>query len=137
MALITDAVLVTSGRVGFVKTTVRYWYVSNFQLVLTVQDLVFREIRVFEKSVVGQCSEEVEEVEGIERIKGIFHLFDPLAPTPLFYAEKEEAASFDLPVSGAVEPGEEPQRRSLLRAGMTVVWMILLAAGYAWRACSQ
>lgn len=36
-----------------------------------------------------------------------------------------------------VEPEEEPVRRSLLRAGMTVVWMILLAAGYAWRACSS
>jgi hypothetical protein len=32
---------------------------------------------------------------------------------------------------------EEPVKRSLLRAGMTLVWMVLLAAGYAWRACSQ
>jgi hypothetical protein len=35
------------------------------------------------------------------------------------------------------EEEQEPVRRSLLRAGMTVVWMVLLAAGYAWRACSQ
>lgn len=32
---------------------------------------------------------------------------------------------------------EEPVRRSLIRAGMTVLWMVLLAAGYAWRSCSQ
>lgn len=41
---------------------------------------------------------------------------------------------------GPVDAGdldEEPVRRSLLRAGMTVLWMVLLAAGYAWRACSQ
>jgi hypothetical protein len=31
---------------------------------------------------------------------------------------------------------EEPGRRSLLRAGMSVVWMILLAAGYLWKNCS-
>jgi len=37
----------------------------------------------------------------------------------------------------AMEADEEPVRRSLLRAGMTVLWMVLLAAGYAWRACSQ
>ena len=44
----------------------------------------------------------------------------------------------DLPVSeSALEPEAVPARRSLLRAGMTVLWMILLAAGYAWRACSQ
>jgi hypothetical protein len=27
-------------------------------------------------------------------------------------------------------------KRSLLRVGMSVLWMIVLAAGYAWRACS-
>ncbi len=44
----------------------------------------------------------------------------------------------DLPVSeSALEPEAVPARRSLLRAGMTVLWMTLLAAGYAWRACSQ
>ena len=44
----------------------------------------------------------------------------------------------NLPVSeSALEPEAVPARRSLLRAGMTVLWMILLAAGYAWRACSQ
>ncbi len=31
---------------------------------------------------------------------------------------------------------EEPGRRSLLRAGMSVVWMILLAAGYLWKSCN-
>lgn len=30
----------------------------------------------------------------------------------------------------------EPGRRSLLRAGMSVVWMILLAAGYLWKNCT-
>ena len=41
------------------------------------------------------------------------------------------------PTSGVPVEEEEPVRRSLIRAGMTVVWMVLLAAGYAWRACSQ
>jgi hypothetical protein len=41
------------------------------------------------------------------------------------------------PGNQAEAEGEEPVRRSLVRAGMTVVWMVLLAAGYAWRACSQ
>ncbi len=27
-------------------------------------------------------------------------------------------------------------RRSLMRAGMSVIWMVVLAAGYTWRACS-
>ena len=63
-----------------------------------------------------------------------------LVASPLSYSN--EAGSLtalpDLPVpDGAVEPEEEPGRRSLLRAGMTVMWMILLAGGYAWRACSQ
>ena len=40
-------------------------------------------------------------------------------------------------MSGTGPVDEEPVRRSLMRAGMTVVWMVLLAAGYAWRACSQ
>ena len=44
----------------------------------------------------------------------------------------------DFPVSqAAVEPEAQPARRSILRAGMTVMWMVLLAGGYAWRACSQ
>jgi hypothetical protein len=30
---------------------------------------------------------------------------------------------------------EKPGRRSLLRAGMSVVWMILLAGGYLWKNC--
>ncbi len=41
------------------------------------------------------------------------------------------------PAEVPLEESEEPVRRSLLRAGMTVLWMVLLAAGYAWRACSQ
>jgi len=41
------------------------------------------------------------------------------------------------PREDRVEPEEEPARRSLLRAGMTFVWMILLAGAYAWRACSE
>ncbi len=63
-----------------------------------------------------------------------------LAATPLSYTTEagNMAATPSLPMRGAaVEPEEEPARRSLLRAGMTVMWMILLAAGYAWRACSQ
>ncbi len=64
---------------------------------------------------------------------------EPLAAIPLVYNQAGTVtATTDLPVRGAaVEPEEEPVRRSLLRAGMTVMWMILLAAGYAWRACSQ
>ena len=47
-------------------------------------------------------------------------------------------ATPDLPFAAdPVEAEGEPARRSLLRAGMTVVWMVLLAGGYAWRACSQ
>ncbi len=63
-----------------------------------------------------------------------------LAAIPLSYTSEAGMLEVtpDLPVGGAaVEPEEEPTRRSLLRAGMTVMWMILLAAGYAWRACSQ
>ena len=63
-----------------------------------------------------------------------------LAALPLSYTNEAGtlAATPNLPVTGAaLEPEEEPQRRSLLRAGMTVMWMILLAGGYAWRACSQ
>ena len=63
-----------------------------------------------------------------------------LAALPLSYTNEagEIAATPSLPVRGdPLEPGEEPTRRSLLRAGMTVMWMILLAGGYAWRACSQ
>ncbi len=41
------------------------------------------------------------------------------------------------PANDPIELEEEPVKRSLLRAGMTVLWMVLLAAGYAWRACSQ
>ena len=32
---------------------------------------------------------------------------------------------------------EEPGGRSLLRAGMSVIWMILLAAGYLWKSCTE
>jgi hypothetical protein len=43
----------------------------------------------------------------------------------------------ELPSEDATtEPEEAPARGSLMRAGMTVLWMVLLAAGYAWRACS-
>ena len=38
-------------------------------------------------------------------------------------------------LEAAVE--EQPGKRSLLRAGMSVVWMILLAAGYLWKSCSE
>ena len=60
----------------------------------------------------------------------------------LSFADDAEAIRSlpDLPPiasTAAIEPEEGPARRSLLRAGMTVMWMILLAAGYAWRACSQ
>ena len=34
------------------------------------------------------------------------------------------------------EGGEGAGRRSLLRAGMSVLWMVVLAGAYAWRACS-
>ncbi len=63
-----------------------------------------------------------------------------LAALPLSYTNEAGgmAATPDLPVRGdPLEAEGEPTRRSLLRAGMTVMWMILLAAGYAWRACSQ
>lgn len=63
-----------------------------------------------------------------------------LAAIPLSYGNEAGTvtATPGLPVrGGGVEPDREPTRRSLLRAGMTVMWMILLAAGYAWRACSQ
>jgi hypothetical protein len=42
------------------------------------------------------------------------------------------------PTLEASEAGleEEPGRRSLLRAGMSVVWMILLAGGYLWKNCT-
>ena len=37
----------------------------------------------------------------------------------------------------AEEDGQEGAgRRSLLRAGMSVLWMVVLAGAYAWRACS-
>ena len=64
---------------------------------------------------------------------------DLLAASPLSYSDEVDSltARPDQPVSDApLEPEEEPARRSLLRGGMTVIWMILLAAGYAWRACS-
>jgi hypothetical protein len=62
-----------------------------------------------------------------------------LAAIPLSYTTEagNMAATPGLPMRGAAVEPEEPTRRSLLRAGMTVMWMILLAAGYAWRACSQ
>ena len=63
----------------------------------------------------------------------------PESEVPFFYAA--ESAPADSPAQmpsarASMEPEEEPVKRSLLRAGMTVLWMILLAAGYAWRACS-
>jgi hypothetical protein len=63
-----------------------------------------------------------------------------MSVSPVTFEHEMSTASAvpDLPVSGAaLEPEEEPVRRSFLRAGMTIVWMVLLAAGYAWRACSQ
>ena len=62
--------------------------------------------------------------------------------TPISYSGERAAAAVDVDVDRQVsedplEPEEEPARRSFLRSGMTFVWMILLAAGYAWRACSQ
>lgn len=50
---------------------------------------------------------------------------------PVSQARPAASASSDPSVE------EEPVRRSMIRAGMTVLWMVLLAAGYAWRACSQ
>lgn len=64
----------------------------------------------------------------------------PLAGLPLSYSYENGPVmvASEVPVAGATtEPDEEPARRSILRAGMTILWMILLAAGYAWRACSQ
>ena len=61
--------------------------------------------------------------------------------TPISYGgERAAAAAVDADRQASedpLEPEEEPARRSFLRSGMTFVWMILLAAGYAWRACSQ
>ncbi len=59
-------------------------------------------------------------------------------PSPLATSEELQPALGPLPFAeSGTETEEAPARRSLLRAGMTVVWMILLAGGYAWRACSQ
>lgn len=55
---------------------------------------------------------------------------------PRSYAETGEMQRFELPVAQDESVEEEPMRRSMLRAGMTLLWMILLAAGYAWRTCS-
>ena len=46
-----------------------------------------------------------------------------------------ETADFQ-PVGQAPEEEEEAPRRRGLRAGMSVVWMILLAAGYIWQNCA-
>lgn len=64
---------------------------------------------------------------------------DVLSPSDPAAAESRSSAPEleTLQPGPAVEVEEAPVRRSLLRAGMTVVWMVLLAAGYAWRACSQ
>ena len=64
----------------------------------------------------------------------------PFTLSPLSHADEvgRLAPAPDLPIQDdALESEEAPARRSPLRAGMTVIWMILLAAGYAWRACSQ
>jgi hypothetical protein len=49
-----------------------------------------------------------------------------------------EPGSFEQLIEGgpAEAIGEEPGGRSLLRAGMSVIWMILLAAGYLWKSCT-
>jgi hypothetical protein len=60
---------------------------------------------------------------------------EAFAPTITFGNETAGSLPFDEPSDASVEEAEP--RRSLLRAGMTVLWMVLLAAGYAWRACSQ
>jgi hypothetical protein len=63
-----------------------------------------------------------------------------VAPFAYHDESARPAAVPDLPVSPLPfdsDVEEEPVRRSLLRAGMTILWMVLLAAGYAWRACSQ
>jgi hypothetical protein len=63
---------------------------------------------------------------------------EPEMATALLISDEGRPIEEQVPLSqAAVEPEEAPGGRSLLRAGMTVVWMILLAAGYAWRACSQ
>ena len=61
---------------------------------------------------------------------------EAFAPIITFGSETAGPLPFDGPSEASAEEAE-PMRRSLLRAGMTVLWMILLAAGYAWRACSQ
>ena len=71
---------------------------------------------------------------GVPATAGPFTL-SPLSPTD---EVGRLAPAPDLPIEGdALEPEVAPAPRSPLRAGMTVMWMILLAAGYAWRACSQ
>jgi hypothetical protein len=61
-----------------------------------------------------------------------------IAPLAFHDESARPAAVPEVPVYPMpVDSEEEPARRSLLRAGMTILWIVLLAAGYAWRACSQ
>ena len=54
----------------------------------------------------------------------------PFDPSPDLRPETAQVT----PVGASGE--EAPGKRSLLRAGMSVVWMILLAAGYLWKSCT-
>jgi len=54
-----------------------------------------------------------------------------------FAAGPQEMRGLELPGRSDESAEEEPGRRSALRTAITVLWMILLIAGYAWRACSS
>ena len=56
---------------------------------------------------------------------------------PRFAAGPQEMRGLELPGQADESAEEEPGRRSMLRTAMTVLWMILLIAGYAWRTCSS
>lgn len=51
--------------------------------------------------------------------------------------EHDESAFFDVSTGeeGVAEEEESPRRR-WLRASMSLVWMVLLAAGYIWQNCA-
>jgi hypothetical protein len=66
------------------------------------------------------------------------HAGRELGGLPVGVSEHEQQVMPELSHGEPIaEPEETPTRGSLMRAGMTVLWMVLLAAGYAWRACSQ
>jgi hypothetical protein len=56
--------------------------------------------------------------------------------SPVMTAEDEEQLiRFSAEPEGAEEQVESPGRRGL-RASMSIVWMVLLAAGYIWQNCA-